>query len=215
MAEAAIDNDVILKGVSYGLFADLLASVPGAPYQYGILGTAKFVLRKVLQKRPPHRAEAAKAELEAALVALEILEPTEQETVLAAQLEFEAQQHAAPMHVGECQLVAMLVIRELSHLLTGDRKAIEALASIASPVGIDPARLSARFICFEQAIRHLVIAQGAAVVKAAICAEREVDSAMRACFSCASPEVGEESWMAGLDSHIEALRAVSGSLLTA
>ncbi|HUV69869.1 MAG TPA: hypothetical protein VMW15_09430 [Terracidiphilus sp.] len=215
MAEAAVDNDVILKGVSYGFLTELLAAIPEAPHAYGILGTAKFVLRKALQKRPPRRAEATKAELEAALTVLEILEPTEQETALAAQLEFEAQQHAVPMHVGECQLVAMLVTREFHHILTGDRKAIAALASIALPAGIDPARLTARFICFEQAVRHLVVAQGAVLVKTAICAEREVDSAMRVCFSCASPEVDEASWLAGLDNHIADLRAASGGLLAA
>lgn len=215
MANAAIDNDVILKGVSYGLLAELLAAVPGAPHAYGVLGTAKYVLRKALQKRPPQRAEAAKAELEAALALLEVLEPTEPETTLAAQLEFEAQRQGVPMHVGECQLVAMLLIREFSHLLTGDRKAIAALASIAAPAGIDGARLAARFICFEQAIRHLVITEGAAMVKAAICAEREVDPAMRVCFSCSSPEVGEASWIAGLDSHIAELRGLSGDLLAA
>ena len=215
MADAAVDNDVILKGVSYGFLTELLAVIPEAPHEYGILGTAKYVLRKALQKRPPHRADAAKAELEAALTMLEILEPTEQEIALTAQLEFEAQRQAVPMHVGECQLVAMLVTREFHHILTGDRKAIAALASVALPAGIDAAKLIARFICFEQAVRHLAVARGAATVKAAICAEREVDPAMRVCFSCASPEVGEASWLAGLDSHIADLRAASGDLLAA
>lgn len=215
MADAAIDNDVILKGVSYGFLDELFEAVPGGPHAHGVLGTAKYVLRKALLKRPPHRVDAAKEELEAALASLEELEPTPEETALAAQLEFEAQQQAVPMHVGECQLVAMLVTRDLHHILTGDRKAIAALASIAMPAGIDMAKLAARFICFEQAIRHLVATQGAANVRQAICAEREVDPAMRVCFSCASPEVGEDSWLAGLDSHIAGLRAASGDLLAA
>ncbi|QWP77207.1 hypothetical protein J5226_02030 [Lysobacter sp. K5869] len=215
MANAAVDNDIILKGVSYGFLNELLASIPNAPHQCGILGSAKYVLRKALQKRPPSRFSAAKEELEAALALLEILEPTEQEAALAAQLEFQAQQLAIPMHVGECQLVSMLVTRDLHHVLTGDRKAIMALASIVSPAGISAQNLSARFICFEQAVRHLVNSQGAVEVRAAICAEREVDLAMRICFSCASPEVGEASWLAGLDSHIEELRAASGDLLAA
>lgn len=213
MADAAVDNDVILKGVSYGFLNELLGAIPGAPHAHGVLGTARYVLRKALQKRPPKRVNAAREELEMALVSLEVLEPTEQEIALAAQMEFEAQQQAVPMHVGECQLVAMLVTREFHHILTGDRKAIAALASIALPAGIDPAKLTARFICFEQAIRHLVAALGATTVKDAICAEREVDSAMRVCFSCASPEVDEASWLAGLESHIAELRTVSGRLL--
>lgn len=213
MADAAVDNDVILKGVSYGFLNELLGAIPGGPYAHGILGTAKYVLRKALRKRPPQRVIAATQELEAVFASLEILEPTEQETAVAAQLEFEAQRQAVPMHVGECQLVAMFVSRGLHHVLTGDRKAIAALASIALPAGIDRTKLTARFICFEQAIRHLVGALGATTVKDAICAEREVDIAMRVCFSCTSPEVGETSWLAGLDSHIADLRAVSGGLL--
>jgi hypothetical protein len=215
MADAAIDNDVILKGVSYGFLTELIHAVPGTPHAHGVLGTAKYVLRKALQKRPPHRVSQARAELEAALLTLEVLEPTDQETELAAQLEFEAQRQGVPMHVGECQLVAMLAIRGFNHVLTGDRKAIVALAAVANSSGISTAKLAGRLICFEQAIRYLVLAHGAANIKAAICAEREVDVAMRVCFSCASPEVGEASWLAGLDSHIAELRSASGNLLAA
>ena len=44
----------------------------------------------------------------------------------------------------------------------GQVLAIAALASIVLPAEIDPAKLTARFIRFEQAIRHLVAAAGAA-----------------------------------------------------
>ena len=54
----------------------------------------------------------------------------------------------------------------------GQVLASAALASIALPAEIDPAKLSARFICFEQAIRHLVAALGVA-------AETGCDSAPR------------------------------------
>lgn len=214
MADAAIDNDVVLKGVSYGFLTELLAAIPGGPYTHGILGTARFVLPKALRKRPPTRIAAAAAELNAALVALETLEPTEEEAILAAELEYEAQRQALSLHAGECQLVAMLVSRELRHLLTGDRNAIAALGTMALPASFDSAKLAAKFICFEQVMRHMVNERGALTVKTAICAERDVDTAMRVCFSCSSPEVGEASWLAGLDSHIAELRTASGDLLT-
>lgn len=215
MVDAAIDNDVILKGVSYGFLDSLLDALPGSPYTHGALGTARFVLPKALKKRPPQRATAAMAELTAALAKLEILEPSEQETVLAAELEYEAQRQTMPMHAGECQLVAILVSRELRHVLTGDRNAITALGAMQLPASLNPAKLVGRFVCFEQAIRHLVSMHGAATIRSSICAERAVDTAMRVCFSCASPEVGEESWIAGLESHIEDLRSASGDLLAA
>jgi len=215
MTDAVIDNDIILKGVSYGFLDDLLAALPDGPFSYGALGTARFVLPKALKKRPPLRAEAAMAELTAALASLETLEPNDQEMALAAELEYEALRQTKPMHTGECQLVAILVVRALHHVLTGDRNAIAALGTMGLPSSLNPADLDGKFICFEQAIRHLMHAQGAATVKASVCAEREVDTAMRVCFSCASPEVEEASWFAGLESHIADLRAASGNLLAA
>jgi hypothetical protein len=215
MADAVIDNDVILKGVSYGFLDSLLAALPGAPFAYGALGTARFVLPKALKKRPPGRAAEAMAELAVALDSLETLEPSEQEAALAAELEYEALRQTKAMHPGECQLVAILVTRTLHHVLTGDRNAIAALGTMSPPASLDPSRLAARFICFEQAVRHLMDAQGAAPVKTSVCAERDVDTAMRVCFSCASPEVGEASWIEGLENHIADLRAASGDLLIA
>lgn len=212
MADAALDNDVLLKGVSYGLLAVLLDSLPGGPYVHGILGTAKFVLPKILVKRPPNRVEQARADLALALSELETLEPDEHETALAAELEFEAQQKSQPLHAGECQLIAILATRRLRHMLTGDRNAIAALAA-AAPAAVDVAGLARKFICFEQAILYLMNIQGAQRTRDAICAEREVDTAMRICFSCASPEVAAESWAEGLKSHIEALRNETGELL--
>lgn len=213
MAEAAIDNDVLFKSVCYGFFAPLIAAMPTGAHAPGVLGTARFVLPKLLRKRPPRRLDQAQTELNEALQTLEALEPTDAESALAAQLEFEAQRQALPVHAGECLLIAMMLIRDLRWLLTGDRAAIEGLGSLAFPAGTDPAPLHGRIVCFEQAIMRLMTAQGAASVRTAICAEREVDANLRACFSCASPEVGETSWREGLDSHIGALRHGAGALL--
>ncbi len=213
MANAAIDNDVILKGVSYGFLNDLLGALPDAPFIHGILGTARFVLPKTLKRRPPNRFDAAKAELERLLAEFETLEPATAEAELAAELEYEAQKQDLPVHAGECQLIAMLVLRGLHHVLTGDRNAIKALANMALPESISRQALDGKFICFEQAILHLIAVQGALRVRDAVCAERNVDTSMRLCFSCSSPEVPESSWISGVDSHIADLRAIAGSLL--
>jgi hypothetical protein len=211
MAEAAIDNDVIFKSVCYGFLDTLVAAMPhGAP---GVLGTARFVLPKLLSKRPPHRLQAAQAELLHALQSLEALEPNHEETTLAAQLEFEAQRQSLPVHAGECLLVAIVLVRDFRWLLTGDRNAIEGLAGMAFPVAVDASKLHGRIVCFEQAICRLIAVHDVALVRARICAEREVDANLRACFSCASPEVGEDSWREGLISHIKQLRSQSGPLL--
>ncbi|WP_243040096.1 hypothetical protein [Dyella sedimenti] len=213
MANAAIDNDVILKGVCYGFLGILLGSLPDGPFNYGILGTARFVLPKALKKRPPKRFDVAKADLKKVLAEFETLEPTDTEAALAADLEFEAQRQGLPVHAGECQLIAMLALRNLDHVLTGDRNAIKALATLTLPVSIEHRSLEGKFICFEQAILHLIAAHGAARVREAICAERDVDTSMRLCFSCSSPEVPQSSWISGINSHVADLRSVAGPLL--
>ena len=211
MAESAIDNDVIFKSICYGFLAPLIAAMP--PGASGLLGTARYVLPKLLTKRPPRRLQAAQIELTQALESLETLEPTGEEAELAAQLEFEAQRQSLPVHAGECLLVAMLFMRDFRWLLTGDRSAIESLAQMAFPVTVDVSRLHGRIACFEQAICRLMETSGASSVRASICAEREVDANLRACFSCASPEVCEASWREGLASHIRLIRSQAGNLL--
>ncbi len=213
MADAVVDNDVVLKGASYGFLANLLGAIQGGPYSHGILGSARFVLPKALRRRPPSRVEAAASELDNALATLETLEPTGEETILAAELEYEALRQALPLHGGECLLISMLSSRDLKHLLTGDRNAISALGKLILPASLDSAKLVGKFICFEQAVLHMALSRGASAVRNEICAERDVDTAMRVCFSCSSPDVGEASWLAGLESHIGQLRGVSGSLL--
>lgn len=212
MADSAIDNDVLFKSVCYGFFSELVASAPGEPPSPGVLGTARFVVPKLMRKRPPQRVNASE-DLATVMQALEVLEPTPAEVSLAADLQLAAQQQALALHVGECQLVAILYSRNLRFLLTGDRAAIEGIARLAAPAQIDVTVLRGKLICFEQAIRLLVATRGAGWVRAAICAEREVDTALRICFSCSSPEVGEDSWLEGLENHIQSLRQVAGELL--
>jgi len=206
MADAALDNDVILKGASYGVLMDLLSALPEGPYDYGALGAARYMLPKKLAKKAVKRMEDAMVELKAALTAFEVLEPTEAERELAAELQFNAQKASLPLDEGEAQLVAMAVVREMRNLLTGDKRAIGALASTQFPVGLPRERLVNRVVCFEQAIWALMESLGAARLRALICAEREVDTQMRICFSCASPEVSEDSWREGLRASIESVR---------
>lgn len=213
MAEAVVDNDVLFKSVCYGFWDPLLAAMPPGVQSTGILGTARFVLPKLLRKRPPRRMDKAQDELNHALRTLEVLEPTETESRLAAQLEFEAQRQSLPVHGGESLLVAIVFVRNLRWLLTGDRAAIEGLGRLVFPTDLDPTRLYGRIACFEQAICRLLETLDARSVRAAICAEREVDTCLRVCFSCASPETSEASWREGLDNHIKDLRTRTGALL--
>jgi hypothetical protein len=213
VADAALDNDVILKGASYGNLTELLAALPGSPYAHGALGAARFMLPKKLAKKSVTRMEGAMADLTRALATFEVLEPSEEEQRLAAELQFNAQKANLPLDAGEAQLTAMVVRRGLRHLLTGDKRAIGALGATDYPDGLDRAELGQRVLCLEQAVWTLLNSQGAAAVRGAICSERDVDTQLRICFSCSSPEVGEECWREGLRSAIEQVRALCPDLL--
>ncbi|WP_434031529.1 type II toxin-antitoxin system VapC family toxin [[Pseudomonas] boreopolis] len=214
MADAALDNDVILKGASYGLLSDLLAALPEGPYEHGVLGAARFMLPKTLKRKSVTRMGKALADLQVALKAFEVLEPDKAEQRLAAELQFNAQQAGLALDPGEAQLTAIVVSRGLRHLLTGDKRAILALASTPLPDGIDREQLVRKVICLEQAVLALLDHLGAASVRALICAEHDVDVQLRVCFSCSSPEIDEASWREGLRSAIEAIRVGCSELLS-
>lgn len=211
MANSAVDNDVLLKAISYGIFQPLLEALPqgGA---YGVLGTAQFVVPKYLKRKRPNRYEQAKKELEQALAALEVLEPTEHEVTLAAALEFEAQRLQLSLHGGECTLLAILYERGFLHLLTGDKAAIMAIGKVPMPDGCDRERFGRKIICFERAILALLDRVGDKF-RNVICAEPDVDIAMRICFSCSAPEVGSASWREGLQSEIRNINEQAPGLL--
>ena len=213
MADAALDNDVILKGASYGNLVELLAALPGSPYAHGVLGAARFMLPKILAKKPVTRKGDAMTDLATALATFEVLEPSEDEQRLAAELQFNAQKANLPLDAGEAQLTAMVVRRGLRHLLTGDKRAIGALGATEYPDGLGRAELGQRILCLEQAVWALLDSQEATAVRAVICAERDVDTQLRICFSCSSPEVGEASWREGLRSAIEQVRTLCPDLL--
>lgn len=211
MANAAVDNDVLVKAVSYGIFQPLLKALP-QEYEYGVLGTARFVLPRYLRRRRPNRYEQARVELEHALSALEVLEPNEREVALAAALEFEAQRLQLSLHGGECTLLAILYERGLLNLLTGDKAAILAIGKVPMPEGCDRARFERKIICFERAILALLDRVGDEF-RNVICAEPNVDIAMRICFSCAAPEVNSASWREGLQSEIRNINRQVPNLL--
>jgi hypothetical protein len=64
------------------------------------------------------------------LASVELIEPTVEESTLAAEFESLALAAALPLDAGESQLCAVLVSRNLPLLVTGDKRAITALESL-------------------------------------------------------------------------------------
>jgi hypothetical protein len=214
LISAVVDNDVLIKGASYRLLDRALSLSQLGEGKRGILGAAPFVVRNRLNKRPPkHGALGAISSFEAVLPHFDLLEPSDAEAQLAAELEYEAQGLGTDLDTGESLLAAIVLARGISCFATGDKRAIAALGRLAE-VSVSPTRgLVHRIACLEQLMLWLTAIYTTSLIKGAVCAEKEVDRALSICFSCSSPEVDETECLIALCSYIEDLKMLAGDLL--
>lgn len=208
-----VDNDVLSKGTCYG-FLDSLIQAVGPPAEAGVLGQAKFVLpKKIRKKNPAAGVEVALQNLRTSLTKLQDIEPTPQEISLAAQFEFEATQRKVDFDSGESLLAAVMLTRGLQRLFTGDKRAVEALQVLilANIAGV--LNFKHKTVCLEQGVHRMVQQELLTLreARAAVCANRQADTALWICFSCSSPELTESD--AGLNSYIEHLRNQAPDIL--
>jgi hypothetical protein len=212
--KAAVDNDILFKGACYGLLIDLVAAIPCETREVGVLGAAPFVLRSLLRRAKLNGDPSViKAHLDKLLQQAESLEPTTNETRLAAELEFAAQTANLNLDTGESQLCAIAVHRA-SWLVTGDKRAVVALELLLQPMAV-AAALAGKVICLEQLFVRLLAAIDAVTVRMAVCKEAGIDRALASCFSCYSEEVDPQSWSEGLVSYIADLRSAARTILAA
>ena len=204
-----LDNDVVLKMCAYAAADRLLQVATYAAKPPAILQVASFALQsQVRRSRSIADHEAAAAQLTIMLDGVQRLEPTEQEISLAADLEERAQHEALELDPGESQLVAILLYRCAPLLVTGDKRALAALASVA------PAEADGRMACLEQAVAAIIADDGYLVMfRNGVCSCRPIDKAIANCFSCSSETVSSGDVMGGLRSYIGALRTQAGRLL--
>jgi hypothetical protein len=209
---AAIDTDVLLKVAAYRSAAELVAVLEpkGEPAALGL--TYLIAGRQLARKRTLRDAAGAAAELGTLLGMLGRLEPDDDEVALAAELASVAQQRGLPLDSGEAQLVAITIRRGLPLLATGDKRALGALARLADGEPMRSA-LVGRLACFEQVLSSVATLTGEHELRSRVCAEPEVDGAMRLACSC-----GREGWDAAqlreaCDSYVGAIREDVGDLL--
>jgi hypothetical protein len=216
VSNAAADNDILYKGAWFGLLRELLAVVPSVPAETLILGHAKYVVTKRIErqkKKSVGNAEQALANLREILVELSPAEPSAEESSFAAELENVASTAGLALDGGESLLCAMLVHRRLERLVTGDKRAIAALESLAA-TNTELAAIEGKVLCLEQLFVRLLVNSDPTSVRSAVCRNAHVDRALATCFSCSSPEVGPDQWKSGLHSYIEATRADAPKVLS-
>ncbi len=205
-----VDNDVILKAACYALADETLAATTLEGVPPAMLGVGRFVVRGRLNRASnivdQHRAGSA---FERMLASMVLVEPDQAELSMAADLEAEASRRDLELDGGESQLLAILANRRCSLLLTGDKRAIAAMAVVAASLA------RSRIACLEQLIAQIVALVGAGPVRAGVCAEPHVDRALTACFGCSRETAPNDGEVAeGLASYIGHLdRTAPGILL--
>lgn len=210
---ALVDNDVLFKGACYRLLSEFVSAIPCDTKATGVLGSAQFVLRRrIRMARLRSNVSEPLRCLMQFLADAQILEPTDGELQMAANLELMAQTLRVNLDSGESQLSAVLVTRNLPVLLTGDKRAIQAIEILLDA----DARLQAacgRIKCLEQIVKTLLSDATPTTLRAAICGEPDVDKALSICFSCKNPDAGPDSFLEGLTSYINSLRASARRVL--
>lgn len=210
-----IDNDVLLKGACYGLLPELVGGVSTID-SIGVLGTARFVVLDRIHKSQLKAGHAQAITLFGSFLArVSVVEPTPDEQHLAADLELTAQRLGLNLDSGESQLCAVLALRLLPLLMTGDKRAIASIDKLIDH-NSHLSSVRGKVMCLEQLFLELLndgtIGDG---IRTLVCAEPDVDKTMSNCFSCAGGVDSKDSQREGLRSYIERLRITASRVLRA
>ena len=207
-----VDNDVILKSLLFNLSKELITErIEGQTS--AVLGAARFLIRKRLEKLPGNNIGVLAARFDALMSTVEILEPTEQELILAASFEASALSANVALDAGESQLCAALLQRNVPQLITGDKRAITAIEALV-PACPELSGLSGRVYCFEQCVLDRLSRYGEYdVIRTAICSSPAVDKTLMICFSCFVRNQYEQHTRACLESYIRDLRNKAPQIL--
>ena len=207
MAESALmDNDVVLKTCCYGLVDEMLGCLSGKAWTLHVLGVVRYVLVRAIAKRKNiSDKDGAANRLTNLLGRVSLIEPNDKELELAAEFEQTAQSLGVELDGGESQLLAVLIRRSASLLLTGDKRAIRAIEPILQESTLRP-YVERRIACLEQVMTAVVARHGAEAIHERVCSERAVDISLAVCFSCASGAYDLQSILEGLASYIRDLR---------
>lgn len=209
-----IDNDVLFKGICYGLLAEL-ADYVGGGQSIGVLGAARFVVARTIRRRPTAQdTTTLLTVLDGFLKGAIAIEPDSVEEQLAADLQLAAQLRGLALDTGESQLCAVCIVRDIAVLLTGDKQAIAAMEQLS---GAEPRLLvlAAKVRCLEQAILSISTRMDHHDLRGRVCKERDVDMALSMCFSCWSSDTSADAVRIGLRSYIESLRGEATRMLAA
>jgi hypothetical protein len=203
-----LDNDVVLKVCAYRCHEQLMATLTAEEQPPAMLRLGRYALRSRLSK--PGRIadrEGAASIFEGLVERFIQIDPSPTEIGLATELEERAVSMGLEFDTGESQLVAVLLLREAPLLVTGDKRAIAALSAMHL-TGAER-----RISCLEQLFAMLLAKHPLEPLRRGVCAEREADKAITACFACSGETTAIDDVVAGLASYIRHLRSTTGDIL--
>lgn len=200
-----VDNDALLKLASYGLLDTAISMFNIRPEDVYVLATAKYALLPVKDRLRRCKTEECANVLESFLSKSTKLTPygVDSDTLDALT--------AKPgIDAGEALMLAVVASDPDSYIITGDKRALEALQF---GKGLDNVReaLGGRVLSLELLFLFLVEGDFARV-QTCVRSQPGVDKALTSAFGFSTP-AGMESVRAALNSYVEHLRRLTGALL--
>lgn len=204
MSQALIDTDVLLKTASYRLLKQLLATTPFGSTGFAMIAAAQFVVAgKFKKKLKGVQLEAAKAHFQEAIASIAAIEPNPYELGLAAQLESAAVALGVDLDAGESQICALMLARGIDLMMTGDKRAIKAIAALREQEAC--AYAHGKVACLEQLVLWMIEKAGLESVQPSICPLPTVDSSLANALGCYSGGASLASCQEGLASYINSI----------
>ena len=190
-----IDNDIVIKLAQMNAYADALASILVSPTQVGSLGVMLRYMRRMSEGLRLTSDEADR--LQQIILQIAEVEPTAEESRLAALLMKIILEDELDMDEGEVTLTAVALKRIGTSIATGDKRALRSLPALERRFA-ELKALKGMFICLEQIFKRLCQMKGLPRVRVAILTARHADGAITQAYDYFESK-GATAFMGGLD----------------
>lgn len=200
-----IDNDALLKLASYDLLDIAIVMFDIQPEGIQVLATAKYALLPAKDRLRRCKTEECAARLESFLSRVKKLSVDD-----ADDATLDALAERPGIDAGEAIMLAVAASKSDSFIITGDKRAVEALHIGQGLDGVREA-LAGRILSLELLLSFMVEGDFAQV-QARVRSQPDVDKALTNVFGVSAP-ASLESVRAALDSYVAHLRRLTGALL--
>jgi len=200
-----IDNDALLKLASYDLLDTALNMFNIQWEDIQVLATAKYALLPAKDRLRRCKTEQCATRLESFLSRVTKLSADDADATT-----LDALAERPGIDAGEAVMFAVAASKSDSFIITGDKRALEALQIGQSLDGVREA-LAGRVLSLELLFSFMVEGDFAQV-QACVISQPGVDKALTNIFGVSAP-ASLESVRAALDSYVAHLRRLTGTLL--